>query len=259
MRALSSRARLVVAHRGASATEPENTLAAFDAALAVGADAVELDVRLTSDGVPVVLHDPDVSAATDGSGLVHEMTLVEVKRLDASGGRGARQEVPTLAEALETIGERGGVDLEIKNLPGEPAFDSPHEAVLRAALKALEASAFRGPVLMTSFNWLTIELSKQLAPEIPTGFLTIAAIDANAALVYARRNGHDFVLPQTPALLDAGEELVAEAHRDGVRVGTWVADDEPVLETLFSWGVDAIACNDPAAAIAVRRRVAAAQ
>jgi glycerophosphoryl diester phosphodiesterase len=77
--------------------------------------------------------------------------------------------------------------------------------------------------------------------------------------VYARRNGHDFVLPQTPAILDAGEDLVAEAHRDGVRVGTWVADDPATLETLFSWGVDAVACNDPAAAIAVRERVIAAQ
>ena len=259
MRALSSRARLVVAHRGASATEPDNTLAAFEAAVAAGADAIEMDVRLTSDGIPVVMHDPDVSGSTDGSGPIHEMTLAQVKTLDASGGRGTRQEVPTLAEALAIIDGRAGIDLEIKNLPGEPAFDSPREAVLRATLEALEASAFGGPVLISSFNWLTIELSKQLEPEIATGFLSIAAIDAQAALVYARRNGHDFVLPQTPALLAAGEDLVREAHRDGVRVGTWVTDDPDTLEMLFSWGVDAVACNDPAAAIAVRERVTAAQ
>jgi glycerophosphoryl diester phosphodiesterase len=250
---------LVVAHRGASASEPDNTLAAFDAALAAGADAIELDVRLTSDGVPVVLHDPDVSASTDGRGLIHEMTLAQVKRLDASGGRGTRQEVPTLAEVLDLVGDRGGIDLEIKNLPGEPAFDSPRESVLEAALQALEASAFSGPALVSSFNWLTIERSKQIQPDLPTGFLTIAAIDAYAALVYVRRNGHDFVLPQTPALLEAGRGLVEEAHRDGVRVGTWVADDESILETLFSWEVDVVASNDPAAAIAVRERVSAAQ
>ena len=250
---------LVVAHRGASAAEPENTLLAFEAALAAGADAVELDVRLTSDGVPVVMHDADVAAATNGSGFVHDMTLAEVKRLDASGRAGIGAEVPTLAEVLEAVGDRGGVDIEIKNLPGEPAFDSPREAVLEATLETLEASAFRGPVLISSFNWLTIERCKELAPEIPTGFLTIAAIDAHAALVYTRSRGHDFVLPQTPALLEAGEALVREAHEQGVRVGTWVADEEPVLETLFGWGVDAIACNDPAAAIAVRARVLAAQ
>jgi glycerophosphoryl diester phosphodiesterase len=257
MRAFGSRTRLVVAHRGASATEPENTLAAFDAAFRAGADAVELDVRLTADGIAVVLHDPDVSASTDGSGLVHEMTLAEVKRLDASGGRGPRQEVPTLAEALGVIADRGGVDLEIKNLPGEPAFDSPEEAILEATVKVLEASPHRGPVLITSFNWLTIERSKELAPDIPTGFLTIAAIDAHAALVYTRRGGHDFVLPQTPALLEAGEDLVKEAHDDGVGVGTWVADDEETLETLFRWDVDAVASNDPLRAVGVRDRVAA--
>lgn len=250
---------LIVAHRGASATEPENTLAAFEAALAAGADAIELDVRLTSDGVPVVMHDADVAGATNGSGFVHEMTLADVKRLDASGGAGARAEVPTLVEVLEAVGDRAGVDLEIKNLPGEPAFDSPSESILDATLEALEVSSFPGPVLISSFNWLTIERCKQVAPEIPTGFLTIAAIDAHAALVYTRGNGHDFVLPQTPALLQAGEGLVREAHDHGVRVGTWVADEEPVLETLFSWGVDAIACNDPASALAVRTRVLSAQ
>ena len=245
----------MVAHRGASATEPENTLAAFEAAIAAGADAVELDVRLTSDGSAVVLHDPEVSGATDGSGFVHEMTLAEIKRLDASPGRGPRQEVPTLAEVLEALGGRVGVDLEVKNLPGESAFDSPRESVLEAALEALEASSYGGPVLITSFNWLTIERSKQLAPDIATGFLTIAAIDAHAGLVYARGHGHDYVLPQTPALMEAGGGFVSEAHEHGIRVGTWVADDEAVLETLFTWGVDAVASNDPAVAVAVRDRV----
>jgi glycerophosphoryl diester phosphodiesterase len=251
---------LIVAHRGASAAQPENTLAAFEAALEAGADAVELDVRLTSDGVPIVLHDADVAAATDGSGFVHDMTLAEVKRLDASrGGGSGRAEVPTLAEVLEAVGDRGGVDVEIKNLPGEPAFDSPQEAILEATLEVLADSAFGGPVLVSSFNWLTIERCKQIAPEILTGFLTIAPIDAHAALVYTRSKGHDFVLPQTPALLEAGEALVREAHEQGVRVGTWVADEASVLETLFRWGVDAIACNDPAAAVAVRARVLTAQ
>jgi glycerophosphoryl diester phosphodiesterase len=248
-----------VAHRGASATEPDNTLGAFEVAISAGADAVELDVRLTSDSVAIVMHDADVSGSTDGSGFVHQMTLADVKRLDASAGRGPRQEVPTLAEALETIGGRCGIDLEIKNLPGEPSFDSPKEAILRVTLEALEAASFPGPVLISSFNWLTIERSKELAPQIPTGFLSIAVVDAHAAFVYARRAGHDFVLPQTPALLQAGEGLVEEAHEHGVRVGTWVTDDPAELETLFGWGVDAVASNDPAAAIAIRVRTVGPQ
>jgi glycerophosphoryl diester phosphodiesterase len=249
---------LIVAHRGASALEPENTLIAFESALQAGADAVELDVRLTSDGVPVVLHDVDVSVTTDGTGYVHDLPIERVKRLDASGGRGARQEVPTLEEALGLIARHGAAaNLEIKNLPGEPAFDSPTESVLLAVLRVLDMVRFDAPVLVSSFNWLTIERCKSEAPHLATGFLTIAAIDPWAALVYARQHGHDFVLPQTPAVLGAGRAFVEEARAAGVRVGTWVADDEDTLATLFSWGVDAVASNDPARAAAVRDRIRA--
>lgn len=244
---------LIVAHRGASARVAENTLAAFEAAVAEGADVVELDVRLTRDGVPVILHDPDVSATTDGTGFVHELSLREVKRMDASGGRGERQEIPTLAEALASI--RGaGVNLEIKNLPGEPAFDSPRETTLEAALEVLSTERFDGPVLVSSFNWLTIERSRELTSEARTGFLTIAAVDPWAALVYVRSHGHDFVLPQAPSLIAAGPGFVREARGAGVRVGTWVVDDEDALSTLFAWGVDAVATNDPRLAVEVRAR-----
>lgn len=244
----------MVAHRGASARVPENTVAAFEAAVGDGADVVELDVRLTADGIPVVLHDPDVSATTDGKGFVHELTLRDVKELDASGGRGDRQAIPTLGEALASIAG-AGVNLEIKNLPGEPAFDSPREGTLEAALDVLRSARFDGPVLVSSFNWLTIERARELAPEVRTGFLTIAAVDPWAALVYVRSHGHDFVLPQAPALVAAGPDFVAEARAAGVRVGTWVVDDEDVLSTLFEWGVDAVATNDPRRAVEVRARI----
>lgn len=252
---------MVVAHRGASAEEPENTLAAFDAAARAGADVVELDLRLTADRVPVVLHDADVSSTTNGSGPIDRLTLAEAKRLDASAGRGARQEIPTLAEVLELVGAHDGVgvDLEIKNLPGEPAFDSPREAILEATLGVLERSAFTAPVLVSSFNWITIERCRRRAPELPTGFLTIAAIDPRASLVYARQAGHQFVLPQSPALLAAGRPFIDEAHREGIRVGTWVVDEQADLETLIGWGVDAVASNWPELAVAVRDRAAAAQ
>jgi glycerophosphoryl diester phosphodiesterase len=248
----------VVAHRGASRDEPENTVAAFEAAARAGADVVELDVRVTADGVPVILHDAEVSRITEGTGQVHEITVKDLKRLDASGGRGPRMEIPTLAEALEAIGRHPGVgaDLEIKNIPGEPAFDSPTEAVLTAALAAVADNGFQGPVLISSFNWLTIERSKDIAPDVATGFLTIGAIDPRAGLDYARHRGHDFVLPQSTALLEVGEPFVDEAHGDGVRVGTWTVDDEEDLRTLFGWGVDAVASNDPVLAVAVRDGVA---
>jgi glycerophosphoryl diester phosphodiesterase len=243
---------LVVAHRGASSEFPENTLASFRGALEAGAQVIETDVRLTSDGVAVVLHDADVARCTDGTGLVHELTLAEIKGLDASGGRGERAEIPTLREVLELIDGRAGINLEIKTIPGEPAFDSPREAAVRAALEELDRASFSGPVLVSSFNWITIERSRELAPDVPTGFLTITAIDPGAALVYARDHGHDYVLPNVMALLAAGEEFVRQAHDSGLRVGTWTVDDPQEAERLFSWGVDAVATNDPVSILRVR-------
>lgn len=247
----------VVAHRGASLDHPENTIRAFDAAVEAGADFVELDVRLTADGIPIVLHDLDVARTTDGSGLVHQLALAEVKRLDASGGRGPRAEVPTLREALESLSGRVGVNIEIKNIPGEPAFDSPREAAAEQVVKTLGDLGFPGPVLVSSFNWLAIERIQELDGAISTGFLTSAAVDPRAALVYARSRRHAFVLPQSPALFGAGEAFVREAHADGIRVGTWTVDDPEAIRSLFAMGVDAVASNDPVTAVAVRNRLRA--
>jgi glycerophosphoryl diester phosphodiesterase len=245
---------VIVAHRGASGTHPENTLRAFDAAVAAGADLVEFDVRLTSDGVPVVMHDANVARRTDGEGFVHELSLTEIKRLDAAPGMGERAEVPTLRETLELLSGRAGVDIEIKNMPGEPDFDSPVEAAARATLRELEATSFEGDVLVTSFNWLSIEFVREADPGIPTGFLSVAAIDPRASLAYARTTGHAFVLPQWGAVTESGPAFVDEAHADGVRVGTWTVDDPVQVDRLFGMGVDAVATNDPAASVSVRDR-----
>jgi glycerophosphoryl diester phosphodiesterase len=241
---------VIVAHRGASSSHPENTLVAFDAAVASGADLVEFDVRMTIDRVPIVMHDADVSRRTDGTGFVHELTLAEVKRLDA----GSRAEVPTLREVLDLLSGRAGVDIEIKNLPGEPGFEAPDESAVEATLRELESSAFAGDVLLTSFNWHSIERVKAVRPDVATGFLTTAAIDARAALVYARSAGHEFVLPQAAAVFEAGAAFVTEAHLDGLRVGTWTVDDPEEIDRLFALGVDAVATNDPVAGVAARDR-----
>jgi glycerophosphoryl diester phosphodiesterase len=245
---------LVVAHRGASVSHPENTLAAFEGAVEAGADIVELDVRLTADNVAVILHDLDVSATTDGSGFVHALTVGQVKRLDASRGQGSRVEVPTLREALELLSGRAGINIEIKNLPGEPSFDSPREAAVHEVVSLLHETRFEGSVLVSSFNWLSIEKAQDLDPSISTGFLTIAAIDPWASLVYARSRRHAFVLPQAPALFEAGKEFVEAAHDDGIQVGTWTVDDTEAIDRLFAMGVDAIATNDPAGAVPIRDR-----
>jgi glycerophosphoryl diester phosphodiesterase len=236
---------LVVAHRGASIEHPENTIEAFEAAIDSGADAVEFDVRMTADGHAVVMHDPDVSRTTDGTGLVSAMTLEEIRALG----------VPTLGEALACLSGRAAADIEIKNLPGEPGFTPDREAAVEATLDALDAVAFPGEVIVSSFNPASIAHSLALRPDVPTGLLTEYEVDAEEALVRARSQGHPWVLPFVLKVLEAGDGFADRVHAGGGLLGVWIADDPETARKLFELGVDAVATNDPRAIVAVRDEV----
>jgi glycerophosphoryl diester phosphodiesterase len=243
---------VIVAHRGASSTSPENTLSAFEEAISVGAPLVELDVRLSSDGRAVVMHDPTVDRTTDGSGAVHELTAAELRSLNA-GTSDSPEPVPTLAAALGTLSSRAGAVLEIKNLPGEPAFEADQESIVRETHDELERTGFEGPVLIVSFNPSSVESSRQMAPTVPTGFLVWKAVPPREALTHAVDAGHDMVLPNASALAGEGQEYVRAVHEAGLRVGTWTVDDRRDVRTFLDLGVDAVASNDPAMAIDVLR------
>ncbi len=239
----------IVAHRGASSTHPENTIPSFAAAIELGASIVELDVRLSADGTPVVMHDPSVDRTTDGTGLVHELSAQRIAGLSA-GTSEVPAGVPSLAEVLELARGRAAVALEIKNVPGEPNH-STDEAIVRAVHEELERSAFPGPVLVISFNPSSIAASRAGAPGVPTGLLTTEHVDPREALAHVISAGHPFLLPGTRALIPAGAGFIDEAHAAGVRIGTWTVDDREGMRMLLDRGVDAVASNDPAMALAV--------
>lgn len=239
---------IVVAHRGASAEAPENTLAAFELAVSRGADAVEFDVRLTADGVPVVLHDADLSRTTDTDGPVNGISLEELERVRTTGGHA----VPTLDHVLRTLSDRVAVDIELKNIPGEPDFTPDAEPLVDATLATIEASGFVGPVLLSSFNPATIAHARRRAPDIPTGLLTGYEVDAEVALSFAAEEGHPWVLPFVRMVTAAGDGYVGRVHAAGMRLGTWITDDPAEALALFDAGVDAVATNDPAVVVAAR-------
>ena len=236
---------LVVAHRGASIEQPENTIAAFEVAIDAGADAVEFDVRMTADGHAVVMHDPDVSRTTDGAGLVSEMTLEEIRRLG----------VPTLEDALRCLAGRAAADIEIKNLPGEPDFTPEREGAVEATLDALDAVSFPGQVIISSFNPASIAHSRALRPDVPTGLLTEYEVGAEEALTRVTAPGHPWVLPFVLKVLEAGDGFADRVHAAGALLGVWIADDPETARRLFALGADAVATNDPRAIVAVRDQV----
>jgi glycerophosphoryl diester phosphodiesterase len=247
--------RLIVAHRGASAEEAENTIPAFDRAVAAGADVVEFDVRLSSDGVPVVMHDPDLARTTDRTGLVRSLRLDELRRVRIRTSDGGTTGLPTLEETLSALSGRAGIDVEIKNIPWEPDFDAQREEAVEATFRALDAVGFTGPVLVSSFNPLSIARARVLGGgDVATGLLTTADVDARTAFGFARSEGHAWVLPFVGAVLSAGPSLCDDVHAAGMRVGTWITDDAATAVRLLHARVDAVATNDPATIVAARSR-----
>lgn len=153
----SGRRPLIVAHRGASAMAPENTLAAFRAAVELGADAIELDVQRTADGQLIVMHDPTVDRTTDGRGPLAAHSLAALKALDAGGWFGpqfAGERLPTLQEAVNVIEEKAGLFIEIKQ---GPVFDDSIETAVAAVIQDAGLTA---RCEISSFDHFTVRRMK---------------------------------------------------------------------------------------------------
>ena len=233
----------MVAHRGASADAPENTLAAFRLAMAQGAAIVECDVHLSADGVPIVIHDERVDRTTDGSGEVSSLTLAELRRLDAGGwlnGRFAGEHIPTLDETLELCAGRARVFVELKRGGGQ--------ALVEVALGAIARSACE--VAVISFGPDEVTGVARVRPDLPLGFLLgkahVNQHGAPRALTVARELGAGFISPQHDVVDSA---FVAAAHAAELPVSVWTADDPARIRALADLGVDAITTNVPAVAL----------
>jgi glycerophosphoryl diester phosphodiesterase len=251
MRYLDGPRPRLFAHRGGARIAPENTIEAFAAGLAAGADRLEMDVHATRDGHVVVLHDATVDRTTDGSGLVREMTLAELHRLDAGArfagdggdfsfrGRGVR--VPTLAAVLEAF---PGVPLNIEIKQDEPAIE-------RAVLGVLDRFAARGQVLLAAEEGRIMARIRAAAPGVLTSFsagdvLEFVTAWHGGTLDAYRPPGVALQIP--PSFGDVQlvtAESVAIAHGMELEVHVWTIDDPVEMERLLDLGVDGIMTDRP--------------
>ncbi len=224
---------LVVAHRGASRAFPENTLAAFRGAAALGADWVELDVRRTNDMHLVVHHDAVVTLDEADVADRLRRPLVELRRDEVPPA------VPDLVDVL-AVCERLGVNLEIKSSPDDPDFD-PSYQVCEAVVAAL-AGRERSRVLVTSFDLGAIDRVHALDPTVPTGLLTIDLSDVPKVIGLAASRGHRALNPWNPFVTP---EVVEAAQDAGLAVNVWTVDDPERMAALAAMGVDGIITNVP--------------
>ena len=220
----------VIAHRGASKAARENTVAAFRLARELGADAVELDVRRTTDGVLVVHHDcrlPDER-------LIAATTYIDLP-----------EHLPTLAEALDACDDMW-VNVEIKNDPGEPDFDET-ESIADETVAHLLARNDDHRWVISCFRMETVDRCRALAPQIRTAWLCVDAPADVADRLVAK--GHCALHPWVKHL---EQSTVAACHAAGLQVNTWTCDDPVRMSELIEWEIDGIVTNLPDLAVSTR-------
>lgn len=238
---------IIFAHRGACAHAPENTLAAFELALAQRADAIELDVKLSADGQAVVIHDPTVDRTTDGFGRVRDLTLAQLKALDAGSSfsekyRGER--IPTLAEVFESVGQRTFINVELTN------YTTPRDDLVETVCALLRKFNLQKRVIFSSFLASNLTRAAAYLPEVPRGLLAMNGLLG----AWARSFGFAFGKYQAlhPYLKDVTPQQVQRVHRLQRRIHVWTVNLEEDMRQLFQWNVDGIFTDDPQLAVRVR-------
>ncbi|MEV0168008.1 glycerophosphodiester phosphodiesterase [Nonomuraea fuscirosea] len=239
-------APVVVAHRGASAYAPENTIAAFELAAEMGADMFELDVQETKDHELVLMHDTTLTRTTDAEQVfpgsspwnVGDLTLAQIRRLDAGSWRSGEydgERVPTLAEALRVMSGSGlGLLLEVKSPGLYPGIEARIADELRRSPWWLEP----GRLVVQSFDWDAMRTFARLLPEAPIGLLgTPSAGQLPALATFA-----DHIHPPYATLTAA---YVRRVHSLGMTVLTWTVDSPAAMRLMLSHGVDGIITNKP--------------
>lgn len=162
---------LVIAHRGASFSYPENTMIAFQKAYEMKADMIELDVQLSKEGVPVIYHDTQLESKTDGMGFVNSLTLKELQKLDAGSWFDRRfkgHRIPTLEEVLQWAKNKISINIEIKKEADDTGTKGEVE---RSVIELVRLAEMEKHVLISSFSYQSVLRIKKLAPEISTGLL----------------------------------------------------------------------------------------
>lgn len=230
----------VIAHRGASAYAPENTLAAFELALRQGADAIELDAKLCADGNVVVIHDQTVDRTTASRGRVKEKTLTELRQLDAGSHFDVAFQgelIPTLDEVFKAVGQLTYINVELTNY-NSLADELPYKV---AALVKQHKLTYR--VFFSSFNPLALLRIRRLIPEAPIGLLALPGIYGAISRSWIGRllSYQSLHIEQG----DANPNLVEATHRRDIRVFAYTVNNFRDMQKLYRLGLDGIFTDDP--------------
>jgi glycerophosphoryl diester phosphodiesterase len=235
----------IFAHRGASADAPENTLASFKLAVEQGAQAVELDAKLSNDGKIIVIHDQTLQRTTNGSGIVCDSNFDDLRALDAGSwfsDKFAGEKIPLLEEVLESVAHQVFVNIEVTN------YKTPKDSLPIEIANLVLKMGLENRVLFSSFLPKNLQILKNLLPTTPVALLTEPKIYPLTQFTgIAKRVSPEI---QHPYLTDVNPRMLEKAHKNGKRIHCWTVNKENDMKRLFAMGVDGIFTDYPAVALA---------
>lgn len=238
---------VIFAHRGASAYAPENTLAAFELACSQGADAIELDAKLSADGHVIVIHDATLVRTTGAKGKVKEMALADLRMLDAGSffsNNFSREKIPLLEEVFEAVGRKMFINVELTN------YNAPRDHLVESVCMLIKKFNLQKQVMFSSFFPGNLAKAQSYLPDVPRGLLALPGILGAWARSFGFAFGNYAALH--PNVQDATAQQVQRARRLKRQVNVWTVNAEEDMRRLFGWGVDGIFTDDPLAALRVR-------
>ncbi len=228
----------IIGHRGVPSKAPENTLASFRTALALGVDGIETDVQATKDGELIICHDETLDRTTSGHGWIINHTLKEIRELSAGAwfsSKYAAEKVPTLREFLELVQNQNVlINLEIKN------SIIPYPGIEKQILNLISDYQLAHRVIISSFNHYSLLTCKELAPAIPTAILYECHLFN--PWEYAEKLGASAIHPYFPSLSSA---LVHAMQNHHLIVNPYTVDHPQDIEKMVNFGVNGIITNYP--------------
>jgi glycerophosphoryl diester phosphodiesterase len=241
---------IIFAHRGASAHAPENTLPAFQLALEHGANAIELDAKLSADGEVVVFHDTTLERTTNGRGRLAATTFADLRALDAGsffspGFRGTQ--IPSLAEVFERLGNQTIINVELTN------YATPRDHLVQKVCDLVRKYRLEKSILFSSFFASNLRRAARRLPEVPRGLLALGGWMGAWARSFGFAFG-DFAALH-PQLKDVDARAVGRVHRLQRRIHVWTANRADDIVRLKELGVDGLFTDDPQLAGQVLGRI----
>jgi glycerophosphoryl diester phosphodiesterase len=237
----------IFAHRGASEYAPENTLAAFELAVQQKADAVELDAKLTADGQVVVMHDQTVDRTTNGRGRVGEMTLAQLRQLDAGSHFAPAfygERIPTLDEVFDALGEKIFINVELTN------YASMADSLPEIVADLVRRHQLVERVIFSSFNPFALLRARRRLPGPPIGLLAQPGKPGAWARTWIGRIiGYNSINPEKG---DVNMHFLENAHKHGKRVLAYTVNQAEEIQRLFQLNVDGIFTDNPLLARQIR-------